>query len=239
MKNEKVFSAKFIPVCVIFLLFFLFTFNRRPAYAVEVGDTLNVPISFTASETVTAADFTVSVSGGTLNSLGCGGSGFTDLGTSSGNQCVVFSTTGATSGIIATAVITADTEGSLVVTAAGDLSTAQGQAPTSSEFNGGTYTVTAASTATPTSTVTSTPTTTPTATPTPTMTPRATFTDTPTPTPNTAATSTPTTAASVTSKFTSTPTTILPVSGTLSDSFGFIAISLVFSVLGIVLLVKT
>ena len=140
------------------VLFILFSFSTQSIIDAEfVGDDITVPITFSAGESVTAADFTVSVSGGTILNLTCGGSGFSNL-SSSGNNCVVFNPTGATSGTIATALVRADSIGTLTVLATGTLSTAGGTPPASGQINGASYTITASSaTPTPTPTSTSTP----------------------------------------------------------------------------------
>jgi hypothetical protein len=145
--------------------------------AEEIGSTIETAITFTASEDITAADFTVSVSGGTLTNLDCGGAGFSVL-TSTDTNCVIYNTEGATSGTIATATVSADTAGTLTVSATGTMSTAEGVEPSSSSFNGGTYTITDSS-----QSATNTPTPTPTSRPNATATPAPTTRSTNTPTP--------------------------------------------------------
>lgn len=179
-----------------------------PVYAESVGSEINVPIYFVASEPVTAADFTVAVSGGTLQSVGCGGSGFVDLGLSAGNRCVVFNYSGGTTGIFATAVVSANTIGTLTVTASGTLSTSLGEEPSLYEISGAEYEIINAPTSTPTNT--------PTNTPTPTSTP----TNTPTPTPTLSVT------------FTPTPSGQLPNSGTLELTGSVIVIGFLTIVVG-------
>ncbi|NTV31240.1 hypothetical protein HGA91_04680 [candidate division WWE3 bacterium] len=189
-------------VVVLVLIFFAFI-EVKHSMAESIGDTFNSTITFSASENVTAADFTVTVSGGTLNSLTCGGSGFSNLA-SSGNNCVVFNPIGATSGTLATVNITATMEGTLTVVVTGTLSTSGGSPPTTGQLIGESFTITA-------STIT------PTATPSPTVMPSVTTALTLTP----SATATPTTTISDAPTVMPTPTLSgitrnLPVTGTSS-----------------------
>lgn len=139
---------------LVFLAFFVgWVCASGVVQAETVGDTLQIPITFTASEAVTAADFTVSIDGGTLVNVECGGSGFNNL-TSSSSHCVLFNTNGATSGTIALVTVNADRAGTLSVTVSGTLSTAQGEEPSSGSINGATYDITSASAATSTPTPT-------------------------------------------------------------------------------------
>ena len=100
------------------------------------SQTVDVPITFEASEAVTAADFTVAVSGGTLLSLKCGGDGFNALDSGRPDNCIIFNPTGATSGTIGTATVRADGSGTLSVTPSGTFSTANGVEPSSSQIKG-------------------------------------------------------------------------------------------------------
>ncbi|NTV31243.1 hypothetical protein HGA91_04695 [candidate division WWE3 bacterium] len=136
-----------------FVALFLTTALLVPSVtqAETVGSTISVPITFTASDAVTAADFTVSVTNGQLQEISCGGSGFSSL-SSNGSQCVVFNPSGATSGTLATVTVLANTAGTLTVSAVGTLSTAGGVAPTTGQINGSTYTITGSGGATATST---------------------------------------------------------------------------------------
>lgn len=146
-----------------FIIFSLALVFPLQTHAETVGSTISVPITFTASEAVTAADFTLSISSnGQIQSISCGGSGFSSL-SSNGNQCVVFNPSGATSGTLATATVVANSAGTLTVTATGTLSTAGGVAPSSGQISGQTYTITGSGGST--STGTTTPTRTPSPTP--------------------------------------------------------------------------
>ncbi|NTV30730.1 hypothetical protein HGA91_01970 [candidate division WWE3 bacterium] len=181
------------------------------ANAIVQDSNVVVPISFTSSEPVNAADFTAIVQqGGSLVRLSCGGAGFTDSGISTGTQCVVYNRVQAkTSGIIATALVRASVIGTLKVKGSGTLSTEAGRTPTTYSFAEYTYTVIAAGTTptvTVTPTLTATPTTRPTNTPVPTVTPTRTPTPTVRPTSTVTPTLTSTPAPSVTTRPTATPT---------------------------------
>lgn len=164
--------------------------------AITLNSNVVIPISFTASEQVNAADFTAQVlQGGTLVRLSCGGAGFVDSGISTGTQCVIYNRVEPkTSGIIATALVRATTAGPLRVKGTGVLSTQAGRTPATYAFNEFNYTVINVGTTPPTQTPTPTgvqPTVTPSRTPTPT-TGQATVTPTRTPSPTVpAATNTP------------------------------------------------
>lgn len=132
-------------VVLLPITFLVFFFTSIDVHAEAVGDSLTVPISFTSSDPVTAADITITVSGGTLTDLTCGGDGFSDLGTGADDQCVVFHTSGATTGVIATASVLADTAGTLTVSAEGTFSTSQGVEPTTVQINGDSFTITGTS----------------------------------------------------------------------------------------------
>lgn len=203
-----------------FILILLMTLLMRVGSGVQaeiVGSTINAPITFTASEAVTAADFTISVSGGTFSSVACGGAGFNDL-SSSGSRCIIFNVDGATSGTIATVMVLADTVGTLVVSATGTLSTAGGSEPSSWSLTGATYNIIAGSTSTPT--------------PTGTLTPTPTGTLTPTPTSATVSTPTPITTSTLTPTPTSTP--VLPKSGVVSETLSFFLFTCIFFMFGLV-----
>lgn len=140
--------------------------NYQIVTDVLVGDVVSAPITFTASDSVTAADFTVLVTGGALVDLVCGGSRFLDAGNSSGSRCIVFYPDGSTEGTIASAFVSASQVGTLTISVDGQLSTENGIPPASGELSGASYVVVSPSPSVtpPTSTPTLVP---PTLTPTP------------------------------------------------------------------------
>ena len=146
--------TRFSIFTIIGVIAFLLISQTTSVSAELLGSTITTQVSFNASEVVTAADIVISVAGGTIQSVSCGGDVFNDLGTSTGTRCVVFDTTGSTSGVIATVEVLADTLGTLTVSASGTLSTPGGGEPSTFEFIGGTYNITnTGSTSTPTPTV--------------------------------------------------------------------------------------
>lgn len=97
---------------------------------VVLGNTVvSVPIQLQSTENVTAVDMTVSVTGGTLRGLTCGGSSFENTSKSNASKCVIFSPSGAQSGIIATALVQTNNTGTLAVNVTGNLSNAEGNPP--------------------------------------------------------------------------------------------------------------
>ncbi len=143
-------------------------------YGENIGDTVTGYITFTAEENVTAADFTISVSGGSVGTISCGGSGFTNVG-SSGSNCVVANLGGgAQSGTLATVTATANQAGTLSISASGTLSNGSGQSAGGGSLHGQSFTINAPSAPQPTATprpAGPTPTPTPIPEPTPTPTP--------------------------------------------------------------------
>lgn len=113
-----------------------------------VGDTITVPISFTAASPVVLIEFTVSVQNGQLVSLQCGGSGFTFSLPTTANSCTgVHLAPGLTGAVVGTAQVKATTVGTLTVSATGQLSGLLG-APITGQYHGGTFTISEKSTAT-------------------------------------------------------------------------------------------
>lgn len=133
---------------------------------IAVGDTINVPLSCTANEFFTGADFTVTASSGTIQSLVCGGSGFVSVVTNSGARCVLINNPapGGSGGVVGTARVVATQTGVLSVSITKSqgqpslLSNQLGVAPAGEQCTGATYTVAGDSAATPTPTPSPTPT---------------------------------------------------------------------------------
>ncbi|NTV31241.1 hypothetical protein HGA91_04685 [candidate division WWE3 bacterium] len=153
----------------------------RIVQSLTTTDKLYVPVSFNASEAVTAADYTLSITGGELLQTSCGGSGFREI-LHNNNNCVVFNVNGVTQGVIGSAVVRPTTTStSLSVNITGTLSTESGRAPSTGTFNNLTIPVNRAASATPTNM----PSPTVTVTPSPTVVPTATTAPTPSTAPGT------------------------------------------------------
>jgi hypothetical protein len=136
---RKPYTAILFGLTTIAIIFLLRPFVST-SYAEKVGEKIEVPITFTSSDPVTAADFRISIKGGRLISLECGGVDFQQLLVSQNNNCVVFNTEGgSTDGVLATVVVQANKRGTLEVTTAGNLSTAEGKEPKTSTVTGATY----------------------------------------------------------------------------------------------------
>lgn len=110
-----------------------------PINSVQAQETTEVPIVFESSEPVTAAEFNVAVTGGTLVSLKCGGDGFQSLDTNNPDKCIVFNPSSATSGTIGVATVRSN-GGQVTVTPDGTFSTAEGVEPSQSTIRGTDYT---------------------------------------------------------------------------------------------------
>lgn len=128
---------------ILGLLFFGFkVLINTTLYAAtfSTGQNISVPISFSASDNVSAMEFNVNVSGGSLVGLRCGGSGFSNI-SSGGNKCVIANLGGgAKSGVVGTATVRSNTPGTINVTAGGSLSNSSGGS-VGGGFSGATHTI--------------------------------------------------------------------------------------------------
>ena len=111
---------------------------------VAVGSKVVVPITLDSpNEPVTAADFTTTVSGASLDEMVCGGFTFQDTRVAKeDNHCIVFSAVGQNDATIASAIITADKVGTVTIGVNGKLSTGSGTYPADGMIVGTVFTVT-------------------------------------------------------------------------------------------------
>ena len=134
--NKNTFKIFFTFLVSILSAFFFTTF----AGTYTTGTNISVPIFFNAGGSVSAMEFFVSVSGGNLVSLRCGGAGFSNIA-SGGNKCVVANLGGgASSGTVATATVRGNSPGTLTVSVSGKLSSTSGS-QVSGSFSGASHTI--------------------------------------------------------------------------------------------------
>jgi hypothetical protein len=119
-----------------------FLLHPESVYANTIGTVIQVPITFSANENVTALDYTVSVTNGTLTGLNCGGVGFTTISSSASNCVLANLSGGANNGRVGTATVRATVVGTLSVNVSGSLSNAEGKNASGGRISGATYTIT-------------------------------------------------------------------------------------------------